>query len=208
MATKQTPLTSPTQQAAHAAAAVKRPQGRPTAYNRALADEICSRIAAGETLTDICREAHMPNRATVAGWVYDDRDGFNNVYVRAREAAMDLMAEDLLSIADEKHTVIEVEETDPEGRPLLDAGGNVKLRSVRIPLSPDVIARNRLRVDTRKWYLAKLAPRRFGDKVVTEHTGPGGGPVQIAALDLKNLSDSELAQMRELLSRAGNNEPV
>lgn len=148
----------------------------------------------------------MPNRATVAGWVYDDRDGFNNVYVRAREAAMDLMAEDLLSIADEKHTVIEVEDTDPEGRPLLDANGNVKLRSVRIPLSPDVIARNRLRVDTRKWYLAKLAPRRFGDKVVTEHTGPGGGPVQIAALDLKNLSDVELAQMQELLSRAGSTE--
>jgi hypothetical protein len=201
MATKQTISKSPTQLAS--AAGVKRGVGAPSMYSRTLAHEICSRIAAGETLTDICKAEHMPDRNTVAAWVYDDRDGFNSVYVRAREAAMDLMAEDLLSIADEKHTVIEVEETDPEGRPLLDADGNVKLRSVRVPLSSDVIARNRLRVDTRKWYLAKLAPRRFGDKVVTEHTGPGGGPVQIAALDLKNLSDVELAQMQELLSRAG-----
>jgi hypothetical protein len=174
-----------------------------------LADEICQRIAGGETLTDICKDSHMPRRETVSTWVFEDRDGFNHVYVRARELAMDLMAEDILDIADERHTMIEVEELGKDGKPLLDASGAVILRSVRVPLSADVIARNRLRVDTRKWYMAKLAPRRFGDKVTTEHTGPGGGPVQIAALDLKNLSDAELSQMQEMLNRAGSgHEPV
>lgn len=200
MATKQQAQKSPTQLAASATARVT---GSPTTYTPELAYAICGRIAAGEALTDICKEPGMPPRATVAGWVYDDREGFNAIYVRAREAAMDLMSEELLRIADETHTMVEVEEVDPQGRPLLDAQGKVRRRAVLVPLSADVIARNRLRVDTRKWYLAKLAPRRFGDKVVTEHTGPGGGPVQIAALDLKNLSDVELAQMQELLGRAG-----
>lgn len=29
----------------------------------------------------------------------------------------------------------------------------------------EVIGRSRLRVDTRKWYLSKLAPKRYGDKL-------------------------------------------
>lgn len=37
-------------------------------------------------------------------------------------------------------------------------------------------ARSRLRVDTRKWYLSKLAPKRYGDKI--ELSGPDGQPIQ------------------------------
>lgn len=36
---------------------------------------------------------------------------------------------------------------------------------------------NRLRYDARRWYLSKLAPKRYGEKV--QHTGADGdGPVQ------------------------------
>jgi len=45
------------------------------------------------------------------------------------------------------------------------------------------IARDRLRIDTRKWLMAKLAPRKYGDRLVAvgdrlvaEHVGPNGGP--------------------------------
>jgi len=38
--------------------------------------------------------------------------------------------------------------------------------------------RDKLRVDTRKWLMSKMAPKRFGDKITQEHTGEGGGPVQ------------------------------
>jgi hypothetical protein len=200
MATKHSTAQSPTQQAA---ALAKRAGGRPSAYSRPLADEICRRLAGGETLTSICKDPHMPDRSTVAGWSFEDRDGFHSVYTRAREVAMDLMAEDLITIAAETHAIVDVEETDPDGKPLLDANGAVKLRKVRVPLSSDVVARNRLRVDTAKWYLAKLAPRRFGDKVTQEHTGPNGGPIALAAVDLKNLSDEELANMQRLLSKVG-----
>lgn len=35
--------------------------------------------------------------------------------------------------------------------------------------------RDRLRFDARRWYLSKLAPKRYGDKVQQEHSGPDGG---------------------------------
>lgn len=33
------------------------------------------------------------------------------------------------------------------------------------------VARDRLRVDTRKWYLSKVLPKLYGDKVEVEHSG-------------------------------------
>lgn len=38
--------------------------------------------------------------------------------------------------------------------------------------------RDRLRFDARRWYLSKLAPKRYGDKITQEHTGTDGGPIQ------------------------------
>jgi hypothetical protein len=35
----------------------------------------------------------------------------------------------------------------------------------------------RLRVDARKWAASKLAPRKYGDRVVQEHVGKDGGPI-------------------------------
>jgi hypothetical protein len=40
-------------------------------------------------------------------------------------------------------------------------------------------ASRRVRVDTRLKLLAKWNPKRYGDRVIQEHTGPDGGPVQI-----------------------------
>lgn len=68
-------------------------------------------------------------------------------------------------------------------------------------LSNEAIARNRLRVETRKWMLSKMLPKMYGDKVTTEHTGKGGGPIQLAAVDLRNLSDQELVEMETLMKK-------
>lgn len=35
----------------------------------------------------------------------------------------------------------------------------------------EVIQRSRLRVDTRKWLMSKLAPKKYGDKLGLEHSG-------------------------------------
>lgn len=37
----------------------------------------------------------------------------------------------------------------------------------------------KLQIDARRWQAAKFAPKRYGDRVSTEVTGPDGGPVEI-----------------------------
>jgi hypothetical protein len=44
------------------------------------------------------------------------------------------------------------------------------------------IQRSRLRVDSRKWLASKLAPKKYGDKVSTELSGPDGGPIREALI--------------------------
>ena len=38
----------------------------------------------------------------------------------------------------------------------------------------------RIMVDARKWFLSKLAPKKYGDRLDTTHSGPDGGPVELA----------------------------
>jgi len=44
----------------------------------------------------------------------------------------------------------------------------------------DVIARSKLRVDTRKWIVAKLNPKKYGDKVETTLVGDEARPVIVS----------------------------
>jgi len=54
--------------------------------------------------------------------------------------------------------------------------------------------------------LSKMLPKVYGDKIQTEHTGKDGGPIQLQAVDLRNLSDSELDDMQRLLDKVGSDE--
>ena len=53
-----------------------------------------------------------------------------------------------------------------------------------------------------RWRAKAIAPRDYGDKVTQEHTGAGGGPIAIAAVDLRNLTDAELENMQMLMVKA------
>jgi hypothetical protein len=41
----------------------------------------------------------------------------------------------------------------------------------------------RVRIDALKWAAGKRKPKVYGDKVTTEHSGPGGLPVQIQLVE-------------------------
>lgn len=120
-------------------------RGRPSAYTQALADEICERLSAGESLRAICRSDRMPTERTVRQWAMEDREGFFPQYTQARDLGLDALADQVLEIADDAS----IEAAD-----------------------------KRVRFDARRWYLSKLAPKRYGDKVQTEVTGANGGPVE------------------------------
>jgi hypothetical protein len=53
-----------------------------------------------------------------------------------------------------------------------------------------------------RWRAKAIAPRDYGDRVTNEHTGAGGGPIALAAIDMKNLSDEELDNIQRLLAKA------
>ena len=68
-------------------------------------------------------------------------------YARAVEIRQSLLFEELIEICDAQEQDVTV-----------DGDGNVTINH-------NVINRNRLQIDTRKWVLAKMNPRKYGDKV-------------------------------------------
>ena len=126
---------------------IKRP-GRPTDYSNLIVSEICEQLSEGKSLRSICKAKKLPSCSTIFLWLSKYPE-FSEQYAHAREAQADLLADEIISIADE---------------PVLFA---------------EQVARNRLRVDARKWMAGKLRPKRYGDKVEHEHGGLGGENIQL-----------------------------
>lgn len=184
----------------------KRGVGGPRKYDRAaVTQHICAELKTGRSLESTCKDAGMPHVATFLDWVAEDPSGIGKDYAHAREIGYALLAEDIIKLSDKTGEWVEVHKTDKDGRPMFDKAGQPIMDRVHVPLSADVIAHKRLQIDTRKWMLSKMLPKIYGDRVTQEHTGAGGGPIALAAVDLKGLSDDELERMQLLLSKAANN---
>lgn len=134
------------------------PAGRPTDYNVQIADEICERLSEGESLRSICREDKMPCKATVFRWLVHNKQ-FADQYDRSRQEQAELLADEIVDIADES--------TNDK---YIDDNGNERTNN-------EAIARSRLRVDARKWVASKLKPKKYGDKTTTEIGGIDGAPI-------------------------------
>lgn len=74
--------------------------GRPTDYSTELAEAICHLISEGKSLTEVCAIPRMPARFTLYRWMKEHSD-FGDAYTRAREERADLLAEEVLTIADQ-----------------------------------------------------------------------------------------------------------
>lgn len=117
-------------------------------YTIELADEICERIASGETLRAICRESHMPSWVTVYAWRKANPQ-FSERLALARELGGDAIAEETLEIADTPQKGVREEQTH-EG-----------YKTVR----EDMLGHRKLQVDTRLKLLAVWFPRKFGQRI-------------------------------------------
>lgn len=113
-------------------------------FSQEIFDEICVRIAEGESLRKICKDKKMPNITTVWHWV-NNNEALDKQYARAREEQAETLVDEIIDISDEK-----------KDDTYLDEEGNEVINQ-------EVIARSRLRVDARKWVASKLKPKRFGD---------------------------------------------
>jgi hypothetical protein len=141
---------------------------RPSIYSPELAERVLDQLADGKSLRAICELVDMPSRPTVYKWVDANLDGFADRYARARDIGLDVVADEVLEIADAP-----VGSTDNGGT---DSGA---------------VADKRVRFDARRWYLSKLAPKRYGDKLSTEISGPDGGPVKAQIVIATGVPDDD-----------------
>lgn len=128
----------------------KNPVGRPTKYSQELALSICSRIAGGESLRDICSDPNMPNRSSVHLWIIEHKE-FSDQYEISCNIRAENMADELFEIADDGQNDF-MEKENKDG-------------STYTTLNSENIQRSRLRTDVRKWYLSKIMPKKYGDKL-------------------------------------------
>jgi hypothetical protein len=99
------------------------------------------------------------NITTVMKWIDQDSTGtLHQQYTRARDQMHDVMADEILAIADSPAP--------------LDASGRVDNGMVQLM---------RLQIDTRKWLLSKLAPKKYGDKL--EISGSDSAPLRIERVE-------------------------
>lgn len=141
--------------------------GRPSIYTPELGDLICERLMDGESLRSICSDQGMPTKTTVFRWLQAD-EAFRDLYTRAREEQAEAMADEIVGIADEVCTTVR---TDKHGTKDDDGDGNTE-----VIFDATAVARNRLRVDARKWVAAKLKPRKYGDRI--QHSNDPENPIQ------------------------------
>jgi hypothetical protein len=137
------------------------------------------------SLVLICEDEGMPSRDTVHAWLAADEQRraakavseeevlFLDRYKIAVSLRTEAMGEEILAISDDGHNDTYMDE---EGNEIVDY---------------DHIQRCKLRVDTRKWLMAKLLPKKYGDKPAAEVN------VNNSVHNHQYITESELRQIQE-----------
>lgn len=127
----------------------KAKRGRPRKYSEKLAAKLCAKLAQGMSLRTACKEKDMPGMTTVFEWLHDIPD-FAEQYTRAKEESADALAEEILDISD-------------DGRNDWMERYNKDGEAYGWKVNGEAVQRSKLRVDSRKWLMAKMKPKRYGD---------------------------------------------
>lgn len=123
------------------------------AYSQKEIDEtftlICNELKKGRSLRSVLKDNDMPNSETFYKWV-DSSEAKTKQYARACEERADAIFEEMIDIAD-----------DGSNDLMTVVKGDKKYETE----NREVTNRSRLRVDTRKWMLSKMMPKKYGDKL-------------------------------------------
>lgn len=146
--------------------------GRPTAYTEELRDEICTRIAGGESLRSICADDHVPAMSTVLLWVVNDRERFSEHYHAAREAAGYAHADEALALRYELRE------------------GTIGHQEAKVIL------------DALKWGAERMAPKKHSQRQDVNHTSEDGSMSPQPSIDTSKLSDTALKELMDARASA------
>jgi hypothetical protein len=133
-------------------------------HNQKLTPEILQkaleRLAEGRSLRSICKDEDIPVTSTAIRLHALKDPQFASQYAEARDLGLDEMAEEMFEIADDgSNDWMEKNSKD---------GGTYMV------VNHEHVTRSKLRKETRQWYLSKLAPKRYGDKLQQEISNPDG----------------------------------
>lgn len=133
------------------------PVGRPCIYTTELGKRLCNELIKPRTLLEISKEDWAPTRSTIYLWLLDNKE-FSDMYAIARALQADALVDEILLISDDsRYDWVE---------------RNGKDEDTFVVGDHEHMNRSRLRVDSRKWFAAKVLPKRYGEKA-EESTSEG-----------------------------------
>jgi hypothetical protein len=142
-------------------------------FNQAFADILCQAVARTErsivSVINVLKNDNpgFPGYTTIKKWLIESED-FAAQYARAKEDQADYLAEQIIEIAD-----------DSSEDEIFIGGDDETGAGARRVMNSEFVQRSKLRVDARKWIAAKLKPKKYGERILNEHSGEGGGPIII-----------------------------
>jgi hypothetical protein len=135
----------------------KKGQAPRVEFSQAIFDRICLEISLGASLRSICVKDGTPDRKTFHNWRQRTPE-LQGQYDRACLDREEVYFEQIIEIADDtSHDTIATEHGEQP--------------------NSEWITRSRLRVDARKWALARMNRKKYGDSIT--HSGDADAPVQL-----------------------------
>ena len=128
-------------------------------------DSILEDIEHGYPLRTVLKNGGNPSSQTFYKWI-DVDENKSKRYARACAVRADLIFDEMLVISDTPLSGVTTKTTE---------------KGVEI-MEGDMLGHRRLQVDTRKWVLARLEPKKYGDKNTTVLEG-GDKPIEISFED-------------------------
>jgi hypothetical protein len=128
------------------------PTGRPSEYSEDIAARILAKIATTRIgLQSICdSDEDFPYPSTVYLWLMQNA-AFSERYARAKEDQMQVLEDEIIELADNTKV----------GETVTHKGDGSTERKVA-----DMIEHRKLQIETRKWLMGKLKPKKYGDRTV------------------------------------------
>lgn len=120
---------------------------------------------------------------TIFDWLSSNEE-FSQQYTRACSERAEAIFEETLEIADDASK--DYIETDDGPR-----------------LNQEHVQRSRLRVDTRKWFVSKMLPKKYGDRITQELTGKDGGPIETKEVDAREQIVGRIVGISSRIGSAG-----
>ncbi|AZB01281.1 hypothetical protein EG359_17405 [Chryseobacterium joostei] len=140
------------------------------AYSEERKDKIFKKIISeiadkGKSLRAVLREKGMPSSSTFFIWLEDD-ESKSKQYARAVEVRAEGIFDEIIDIA---------ENSEKDQTPFTGI---------------NVIKRDTLRIDARKWMLSKMMPKKYGDKLdITSDGDKVSGSIPLVLEDGRSYED-------------------